>query len=170
MPATKKKKVEYKMLEPGTYAGAVTKAEHAVSANGNPMIKACVLVPHPEISSEEVTFVHDNIMLIPSGAWRLPGIAAAIGCPPEKLIDTMRGTVVSIEVVVESSTKYDDKNVIQKWLPATNEQKEAFAARDGGSGGGGGGRVTTKEGNEALEAILGSIPGTSTVSDSDIPF
>jgi len=168
MPATKKKKTEYAMLEPGTYAGAVIKAEHAVSSNGNPMIKTSVLVPHPEIASEEVTFVNDNIMLIPSGAWRLPSIAAAIGCPPDKLIESMRGTVVAIDVGIESSSQYGDKMVIQKWMPATNEQKEQFAARDGGNGGGG--RTSTKEGDEALEAILGSIPGSSTVSDSDIPF
>jgi hypothetical protein len=178
MPATSKKKPsskktgdEYAMLDPGTYAGAVIKAEHVVSGNGNPMIKTCVLVPHPDIGSEDVTFVHDNIMLIPSCAWRLPAISAAIGCPPEKLLESMKGTVVSIEVGVEDDKDYGPSNTIDKWHPATEEQKEAFASRDSG-GGGGGGRVSTKEGNEALDAILGSVPSSSkdTMSADDIPF
>ena len=183
MPATSKKKSsskkkkkktggEYALLDPGTYAGAVIKAEHVVSGNGNPMIKTSVLVPHPNIESEDVTFVHDNVMLIPSCAWKLPAISAAIGCPPEKLLESMKGTVVSIEIGVEESKEYGDKNTIDKWFPATADQKLEFAARDSG-GGGGGGRVSTKEGNEALDAILGGLPTTGdkdTVPMDDIPF
>jgi hypothetical protein len=167
MPATKDKKKEYKMLKPGVYTGCVIKSEHATSKAGNPMINLSVMVPHPEITSEEVTFVNDRIMLMPSHSWRIPPIADACGCDAGELLDNMKGKVVSIQVGVEASKEYGDKNTIDKWLVASDEDKMAFASRDSGTGGGG---TRTKAGDDALAAVLKSMPQASTVADDNIPF
>ena len=169
MPANskKKKKDEYPMLDAGEYVGVVTKADFATSSNNNAMIKTSILVPFPEITSEDVAFVHDNIMLIESCAWRLPQIAAAVGCKPEQLLKTLKGTVVKITVSVESHVEYGEKNVIQKWEAATDDDKEAFKNREGSAKGG----ASDEDAKGALDAILGSIPtATTSVSSDDIPF
>tara|TARA_B100001059_G_scaffold187500_1_gene189673 strand:- start:375 stop:881 length:507 start_codon:yes stop_codon:yes gene_type:complete len=168
MPATKDKK-EYKMLEPGEYTGCVIKAEHSVSKAGNAMINTSIMVPHPEITSEDVTFVNDRIMLMPSHAWRLPAITDACDCEASELINKMKGRVVTIKVGVESSKEYGDKNTVDKWMTASDEDKAAFASRDSGTGGGGGG-TRTKEGDDALAAILSSVPQTTSIPDDNIPF
>ena len=167
MPATKKKKDEYPMLDAGEYVGVVTKADFATSSNNNAMIKTSILVPFPEITSEDVTFVHDNIMLIESCAWRLPQIAAAVGCKPDKLLKTMKGSVVKITVKTETHPEYGEKNVVEKYEAATDDEKEAFKNREGTTKGG----TTDEDAKGALDAILGSIPTvTSEVSSDDIPF
>jgi hypothetical protein len=174
MPATKDKKKEYKMLKPGIYTGCVIKAQEVDSKAGNKMINTSIMVPTPDITSEEVTFVNDRVMLMPSHSWRIPPIAAACGCEPSELLDNddqrgkMRGAVVSIQVGVEASKEYGDKNTIDKWLVASDEDKAAFASRDSGTGGGGGTR--TKEGDEALAAVLGSISKKNNIPDDSIPF
>ena len=167
MPATKDKK-EYKMLKPGIYTGCVIKAEHATSKAGNPMINISIMVPTPELTSEEVTFVNDRLMLMPSHAWRLPPIADACECEASELLSNMKGKVVSIQVGVEKSKEWGDKNTVDKWMVASDEDKAAFASRDSSTGGGGGTR--TKEGDEALAAVLGSLPKTDNVPDDSIPF
>ena len=75
---------------------------------------------------------------------------------------------MSIQVGVEASKEYGDKNTIDKWLVASDEDKAAFASRDSGTGGGGGTR--TKEGDEALAAVLGSISKKNNIPDDSIPF
>ena len=169
MPAStkKKKKDEYPMLDAGEYVGVVTKAEDATSSNGNKMIKTSIMVPFPNPSSEDATFVHDNIILIESCAWRIPLIAAAVGCDADKLLKTLKGSVVKITVSIESHVEYGDKNVIEKWAAATDEEKEAIKNREGSAKGG----ASDSEAKAALAAVLGSLPtATTSVSSDDIPF
>ena len=168
MPAnSKKKKDEYPTLDAGEYVGVVTKSETTTSSKGNTMIKVSIMVPYPTPSSEDATFVHDNIMLLESCAWRLPQIAAAVGCECDKLRKNMKGSIVKITVSVESHVEYGEKNVIQKWEAATDDEKEAIKNREGSAKGG----ASDEEGKAALAAVLGSIPtATTSVSSDDIPF
>ena len=172
---------KYPVIKPGRYVGVITKAELAVSVNGNNMIKASLLVPHPEITSEDVTFVHENVMLIPSCAWRLPHISAAIGCETSDLLENMKGTVVSLELGSETHPEYGEKNTITQWHAATEEEKARFDSRDSSTGGGGGTGKSDEESKAALDALLKKhgkkiekkakhATPVRTVPDDDIPF
>lgn len=176
---------KYPMIKPGRYVGVITKSEKTKSVNNNDMIKTSILVPYPDIDSDDVTFVHENIMLMPSMAWRLPYIAEAVGCETDNLENIhvhMKGVVVSIEVGSESHPEYGDKNTITQWHAATDEEKELFDQRNGGSD-----SPARKHSDEECQAMLNAILGNgggkkkdekkakhakpvTTVPDDDIPF
>ena len=172
---------KYPVIKAGRYVGVITKAELAVSVNNNNMIKTSILVPYPDTDSEDVTFVHENIMLMPAMAWRLPYIAEAVGCEAADLVENMKGTVVSLELGSESHPEYGEKNTITQWHAATDEEKELFDKRESSTGGGGGPGKSDEESKAALDALLKKhgkkiekkakhATPVRTVPDDDIPF
>ena len=172
---------KYPVIKPGRYVGVITKAELAVSVNNNNMIKTSILVPYPATDSEDVTFVHENVMLMPAMAWRLPYISEAVGCEAADLVENMKGTVVSLELGSESHPEYGEKNTITQWHAATAEEKALFDKRESSTGGGGGPGKSDEESKAALDALLKKhgkkiekkakhAKPVTTVPDDDIPF
>ena len=173
---------KYPVIKAGRYVGVITKAELTVSVNNNNMIKTSILVPYPDTDSEDVTFVHENIMLMPSMAWRLPYISEAVGCEAADLVENMKGAVVALELGSESHPEYGEKNTITQWHAATDDEKALFATRESSTtiGGGGPGK-SDEESKAALDALLKKhgkkiekkakhAKPVTTVPDDDIPF
>ena len=101
---------KYPVIKAGRYVGVITKAELTVSVNNNNMIKTSILVPYPDTNSEDVTFVHENVMLMPSMAWRLPYISEAVGCEAADLVENMNS---ALKATPSTATRTRSRNGTQ---------------------------------------------------------
>lgn len=109
---------EKKLLDPGEYAYKIMDAFDTVSKNGNDMITL-------RIEAGGVTF-NEYLVDLPKLAWKIKSFALSCGAVDEYnsgelIAGDLIGLTGKAMVKVESRDGYDDRNVVEKWLPADRD-------------------------------------------------
>ncbi len=118
-------------LPAGTYDGELESVEETTSKAGKPMLVVEWHIPH----HDGRTFIVKDYIVNPSTLFKLKGIAKALSLMGEFDAGTLDladhiGQICGLELTVESSEKYGDKNNVKHYREPTLEPSP--------SGGGGG--------------------------------